>query len=180
VLVARIADRDPRVHAVPTVHGSIPVFGVRNDTLPQKTRACAYAVITNPDGLIAAVEEHPGKLFLPGGGIEPAETPAEAVDRELLEELGCQVHLTTCIGHALQYITSKDYCQATYAAFFVAELGEKIRASHEHELRWAPAERLHLAYQSWAAQNCLRGAGNQTRCLDPTATNDSSTKLDGL
>jgi 8-oxo-dGTP pyrophosphatase MutT (NUDIX family) len=138
------------------MNGSIPVFGIRNDTLKQKTRACAYAVITNPDGLVAAVEEHPGKLFLPGGGIEPAETPAEAVGRELLEELGCQVHLTRCIGHALQYITSEDYCQATYAAFFAAELGEKIRASHEHELQWAPAERLHLACQAWAARNAWR------------------------
>jgi 8-oxo-dGTP diphosphatase len=138
----------------------IPVFGVRNEALPQKTRACAYAVIANSQGLIAAVREHPGKLFLPGGGIEPRETRAEAVHRELMEELGCQIRLTACIGHALQYVTSEGCCQATYAAFFAGELGEVVRASHEHELEWAAAEELHHACQSWAAQNCLARAAD--------------------
>ena len=138
---------------------AIPVFGIRNDSLPQKTRACAYAVIVNTEGLIAAVQENPGKLYLPGGGVELAETPAEAVHRELLEELGCTVRLTARIGQALQYLETDGHCQATYATFFTAELGDVVRTSHEHELQWAAPGDLYHACQLWAAQICLaRGA----------------------
>ena len=133
----------------------MPVFGVRNDQLPQKTRSCAYAVIVNSDRRIAAVQESPGRRHLPGGGIEAGETPAEAVRREVLEELGCHVRLGKCIGHALQYLETDGHCQATYAAFFAAELGEKVLVAHEHELQWAAAEDFFHASQSWAAQHCL-------------------------
>ena len=84
----------------------IPVFGARSETLPIKTRACAYAVVTKAEGLVAAVHESHG-LHLPGGGIEPSETPAEAVHREVREELGCRVILGERIGHDFsQYKTA--------------------------------------------------------------------------
>jgi 8-oxo-dGTP diphosphatase len=134
---------------------SMPVFGVRNESLPQKTRACAYAVIANPDGLIAAVQENPGRLYLPGGGVELLETPAEAVHRELLEELGHKIRLTGCIGQALHYLETDGHCQATYATFFAAELGEKVCNSHEHQLEWAAAQDFYHPSQSWAAQHGL-------------------------
>ena len=59
----------------------MPIFGVRNMALPQKTRVCAYVVITNSDGLIAAVQENPGKMYLPGGGVELSETPPSRTSR---------------------------------------------------------------------------------------------------
>src|SRR5882724_311079 len=100
----------------------MPIFGVRNESLPQKTRSCAYAVIANPDGRIAAVQENPGRMYLPGGGLELLETPGEAIHREVLEELGCQVQLTGCIGQSLHYMETDGHCQATYATFYSAEL----------------------------------------------------------
>ena len=118
---------------------AIPVFGIRNHSLPQKTRACAYVVIVNTEGLIAAVQENPGKLYLPGGGVELAET----------------VRLTARIGQALQYLETDGHCQATYATFFTAELGDVVRTSHEHALQWAAPGDLYHACQLWAAQNCL-------------------------
>jgi len=133
----------------------MPVFGVRNDQLPQKTRLCAYAVIVNSDGRIAAVQENPGKMHLPGGGMEVSETPAQAVRREVLEELGCNIRLGRCIGHTLQYLETDGHCQATYATFFSAELGEKVLVSHEHQLEWVAAEDFFLESHSWAAQHCL-------------------------
>jgi 8-oxo-dGTP diphosphatase len=133
----------------------MPIFGVRNESLPQKTRSCAYAVIANPDGRIAAVQENPGRMYLPGGGVELLETPGEAVRREVLEELGCKVHLTGCIGQSLHYMEADGHCQATYATFYSAELGEKVSASSEHELQWVSAEDFCHPSQSWAAQHCL-------------------------
>ena len=133
----------------------IPVFGVRNETLPMRTRICAYAVIANSEGLLAAVQENPGKMYLPGGGLELAETPSEAVHRETLEELGHAVRLTGRIGQSLHYIETDGFCQATYATYYAAELGEKVRASHEHQLQWAAAEDFFHPSQSWAAQHCM-------------------------
>jgi 8-oxo-dGTP diphosphatase len=132
----------------------LPIFGVRNDQLPQKMRVCAYAVIVNSQGRVAAVQENPGRMHLPGGGIEAAETPADAVRREVLEELGCNVHLGQCIGHALQYLETNGHCQATYSTFFAAELAERVLVSHEHELQWAAAEDFYHPSQAWAARHC--------------------------
>jgi 8-oxo-dGTP pyrophosphatase MutT (NUDIX family) len=134
----------------------VPIFGVRDENLPQRTRICAYAVVANSEGFIAVVRESAGHLLLPGGGIESGETPAQAVQREVLEELGRGIELNRRIGQAMQYIIADGHCQATYATFFGGELGEITAPSHEHELEWAPAERLHHPYQAWAAQKYLK------------------------
>jgi 8-oxo-dGTP diphosphatase len=134
----------------------VPVFGVRNAELPQKTRACAYAVITNSEGLVAGVREPSGRLFLPGGGIDPPETPLQAVHREVREELGCRVKLAECLGHALMYFSNDDgCCQALYATFYAGELGESITPTHEHELEWASPAQFFHPHHTWAAQKLL-------------------------
>ena len=133
----------------------MPIFGTRNPDLPQKTRTCAYAVIANSDGLIAAVQENEGKMYLPGGGIEMAETPSQALHREVREEIGRAVKLTGCIGQSLHYIEADGFCQATYATFFSAELGDQITTDHEHQLEWVPAEQLFHPSQAWAAVHCM-------------------------
>lgn len=129
----------------------VPIFGNRNFNLPQKTRACAYVVIANSDGLIAAVEENEGKMYLLGGGVEMSETPAQAVHREVREEIGRAIKLTGCIGQSLHYLETDGHCQATYATFFSAELGDQITTDHEHQLEWVRAEQLFHPSQSWAA-----------------------------
>lgn len=151
---AKIADFRGAVHS-DFMEQPIPVFGVRNEALPQKTRPCAYAVILNAQGLVAGVRESSGRLSLPGGGIEPPETPVEAVHRELREELGCRVHLAERIGQALLYFESEGYCQALYATFYAGELGELIAATHELELEWASPEQFFHAHHRWAAQQRL-------------------------
>jgi 8-oxo-dGTP diphosphatase len=152
--IPRIANSLASVHPK-IMEQLIPVFGLRSETLPIKTRACAYAVVTKAEGLVAAVNESHG-LHLPGGGIEPSETPAEAVHREVREELGCRVILGERIGQAIQYFESDGYCQALYATFYAAELGEAISATHEHELVWIPAEQLLHAHHTWATQKHLQ------------------------
>jgi|SRR5215469_9485748 len=139
---------------------SVAVFGARDSTLPQKTRSCAYAVITNPEGLIAAVRNESGNFFLPGGGIEHSETAAEAVRREVREELGRDICLTGGIGHALQHFIGDGHSMAMHAAFYVGVLGEKVEANHEHELEWVPADQLHHPCHSWAARKHLAAQGH--------------------
>jgi 8-oxo-dGTP diphosphatase len=136
------------------VEHDIPVFGARNESLPQKTRACAYAVATTPDGLVAAVHESHG-LHLPGGGMELSESPIEAIHREVREELGRRVVLSHRIGQAMKYFESDGYCQALYATFYAAELGELVSNSHEHQLEWVRPDNLFHAHHAWAARKRL-------------------------
>jgi 8-oxo-dGTP diphosphatase len=132
----------------------IPIFGVRNGSLLQKTRACAYAVATNAAGLIAAVHESHG-LHLPGGGMEISETPIEAIHREVREELGRSVVLSQRIGQAMKYFASGGYCHALYATFYAAELGEIVSNTHEHRLEWVRLEDLFHEHHAWAARKRL-------------------------
>jgi 8-oxo-dGTP diphosphatase len=133
---------------------AIPIFGARNESLSQKTRTCAYAVVTNDEGLVAAVKESHG-LHLPGGGIEPSETPVEAIHREVREELGCRVVLGERVGQAMKYFESDGNCQALYATFYAGELGESISKAHEHDLQWVRPEELFHEHHAWAARKRL-------------------------
>jgi 8-oxo-dGTP diphosphatase len=137
------------------VERPLPVFGVRNADLPQKTRACAYAVIINGEGLVAGVREETDRLFLPGGGMELSESPAETVRREVLEELGCQVQIGERIGQALMYFQNDGCCQVLYATFYAGELGDVIAKTHEHELEWVSPEKFFHPHHTWAAQQRL-------------------------
>jgi 8-oxo-dGTP pyrophosphatase MutT (NUDIX family) len=134
---------------------AVHVFGIRSETLPHTTRAGAYAVLSNAEGLVAAVRGDHG-LLLPGGGLEPFETPLEAVHREVREELGRRIILGERLGQAIQYFVSGGYCQALYATFYAAELGEVISTAHEHELEWVAVDQLFHAHHAWATNKHLR------------------------
>ena len=64
--------------------------------------------------------------------------------------------LANASAKPLQYFESDGYCQALYATFYAAELGEVISATHEHELVWIPAEQLLHAHHAWATQKHLQ------------------------
>jgi 8-oxo-dGTP diphosphatase len=130
-------------------------FGIKNERLPLLVRTCAYAVVTNEEGRVAAVLDG-DKLFLPGGGIEAGETASDAVHREVAEELGRSVTLGECLGETLQYSLYEGCCyelRATFfrAAFLDAQRGESVAETHEHELLWVAPEELHHPCQAWAA-----------------------------
>lgn len=66
-------------------------------------RAIAIAAIRRADGALlvtSAVEPGTGRTLVrpPGGGIEPGESAADAVVRELQEELGVAIHTVVPLG----------------------------------------------------------------------------------
>jgi ribosomal protein S18 acetylase RimI-like enzyme len=70
-----------------------PIFGSAPPDEPATVRPSAYGLVIDPANRLAVVRTPQG-LFLPGGGIEPGESPRAAVVREVLEECGLEV----CIG----------------------------------------------------------------------------------
>ena len=103
------------------------------------------AAIIERDGRIlicrrTALQSHPLKWEFPGGKVEPRESPAAALARELEEELGIR-------GASGEEITRYEYC---YPAKHPIELIflRVTRFSGEprnlifHEMRWEPPERL--------------------------------------
>ena len=85
-----------------------------------------------------APPEAAGRWELPGGKVEVGETPTEAIEREIAEELGCDIEVT-------EWLDSRSVIQDTYVLVVaLARLtrGEPEPTEHD-ELRWLGRDELH-------------------------------------
>jgi len=112
--------------------GPPPVSGQRYTPRPG-----AYAIIDAADGLLATFQEEPWpELQLPGGGIDPGESPQRALVREVLEETGYRIHGLRRLGmfHRFTYMPDYDlYAQKQchiYAARLGSRQGDPIEPGH--------------------------------------------------
>jgi L-amino acid N-acyltransferase YncA/8-oxo-dGTP pyrophosphatase MutT (NUDIX family) len=113
-------------------------FGTPPDNGSAIARPSAYAVVTNARGEIAIVQAKEGML-LPGGGVDPHESPEAAAVREVGEECALQVTITSDLGQAIQFVTSTEKV-ATFekqSRFVSARVQSPIRgATPEHTTTW--------------------------------------------
>ena len=83
-----------------------------------------------------ADQDHPGKWEFPGGKLEPGETLAACLRRELAEELGIQAVIGDEITrYRFQYPGHK---QIQLVFFVVCEYQGEPRYSQFAEVRWIP------------------------------------------
>lgn len=84
-----------------------PVIGSTESWLPSRPdarqRIAAYGIVTDAAGRVllvraAAYLTVAGRWFLPGGGVEHGETPADALRREVAEETGLVVETCSLLG----------------------------------------------------------------------------------
>ena len=61
-------------------------------------RAGAAAAVMDGDRLLLTKRTDNGEWCMPGGAIDPGERPAEAAERETLEETGLVVRVTGLVG----------------------------------------------------------------------------------
>lgn len=118
-------------------------FGEKVNGVEYLHRPSAWVVIFDDAGRVLAVEFH-GRYFLPGGGIERGESARDAINRELVEEIGWRVEIGTEICRAGQYLLAEIDQEQFYkdGVFFLAKLLDQVvpQEECEHGYLWlAPA-----------------------------------------
>ena len=92
----------------------IPQFGRPVPGRDHKPRPGAYGVVFDTEGRLLVVEEF-ARLYLPGGGLDPGETPEQALHREFAEETGYTAAIESLIGEAREFVA--DETPGVSAAF---------------------------------------------------------------
>ncbi|WP_127901195.1 NUDIX domain-containing protein [Solirhodobacter olei] len=102
-----------------------------------RRRAGVYAVLREGDSLLVTHQASPVPEFqLPGGGIDPGESPLQALHREVYEETGWRVAPIRRLGAFRRFTYMPDYgfwaeklC-TLYLARPVRPLGPPAEAGH--------------------------------------------------
>ncbi|MFC3069531.1 NUDIX domain-containing protein [Phenylobacterium soli] len=144
-----------------------PQFGTPQPGRDYPDRPAAFAVVER-DGKVAIVrvtfENGGGRTDLPGGGLDPGESPQAAAARECGEEAGLVVEVGEELVAADHYfVNEKGEAKNTrgrfYAARFVAE-DAALKIEDDHALVWmepvAALRALDRESHAWALACWLR------------------------
>ncbi|MBE7423732.1 MAG: Nudix family hydrolase [Zoogloeaceae bacterium] len=127
--------------------------------MSRKIVEAAAAVILRPDGSFLLGRRPPGKPYagyweFPGGKIEPGETAAQALVRELTEELGIEAdRYTPWITREFVY----PHAHVRLRFFRISGWHGEIRDIHHDALVWQRADKVDVAPMLPANVAVLRG-----------------------
>lgn len=112
-----------------------------------KIRKAARAVVFDDEGKIAIIKVANHNYHkLPGGGVEAGDDLASALEREMIEEIGCKILVTGDIGRIVEYrdkwgIRQESFC---YIAKLIGEKGQpeftEVEIADGFEVLWISLE----------------------------------------
>lgn len=120
-----------------------PQFGAPEPGKAYPDRPAAFVVATR-GGKVAVVRvamaDGGERVDLPGGGIDPGETAAQAAARECGEEAGLTVEISELLGSADHYFVNQDgERNNTRGQFFAGEViadAPELKIEDDHTLTW--------------------------------------------
>ena len=73
-------------------------------------RPGAYAILPLRGGLLVTLQSEPApEIQLPGGGIDPGESPLQALHREVFEETGWHIYAPRRLGAFRRFVFMPEY-----------------------------------------------------------------------
>ncbi len=102
-----------------------PQHATQEEIGSYRLREAARAIVLDNEHNVALL--HVGKynyFKLPGGGIDEGEEPAQALHRECLEEIGCEIEILNEIGKIIEHRKMYTIEQISYC-YFAKVSGEK-------------------------------------------------------
>jgi 8-oxo-dGTP diphosphatase len=146
---------------------AVPQFGERQPGRAYPDRPAAFVVVERQGRIALARVTYArggGRLDLPGGGLDPGETPSQAAVRECGEEVGLRISVDEPFTRADHFFANEDgETVNTRGSFFAARQiadapGLKIEA--DHALEWMGPHEALVALDreshAWAVAAWLR------------------------
>jgi 8-oxo-dGTP pyrophosphatase MutT (NUDIX family)/ribosomal protein S18 acetylase RimI-like enzyme len=136
---------------------AFPLFGERLEGRSYIVRPCAYAIVPNARDEIVVVRTSEG-VFLPGGGMDPGESPEQAAIRETREECALDIHVSHVIARATNIVPATDSTAGVEkrSTFVAGETVGSVAGPPEHKVLWvSPAEaksRITRPAHAWAVE----------------------------
>lgn len=108
-----------------------------------RLRPGAYAVLIRGDRVLLTFQHQPTPEFqLPGGGIDPGESPLAALHREVLEETGWTIATPRRLGAYRRYCYMPDYgfwAEKLCSVWLARPVARRCPPLEPgHEARWLP------------------------------------------
>lgn len=99
----------------------------------------AYAVVANQE-LLTVRKKNTHKFMFPGGKFQPSEDAETAIRREVREELGCEIDLSTFrpLGKFVTSAANEANTQLVATVFQGNLIGTPVASSEIAELQWIP------------------------------------------
>ena len=121
----------------------IPRFGTpRQSNRSYRLRRGAYAVLWREGQVLLTHQNEPSPEFqLPGGGIDPGESPVQALHREVMEETGWRIGAPRRLGAFRRFTYMPEYAlwAEKLCAVYLARPVRALSAPSEpgHDAIWA-------------------------------------------
>ena len=133
-----------------------------------KHRPGAYAILLQgPDILLTFQAEPEPEFQLPGGGIDPGESPVRALHREVVEETGWHITPPRRLGayRRFAYMPEYDMWAEKVAHLFVARPTLRMGPASEpgHTAIWCPVQDALVLLANAGERAFLRSLLNQTK-----------------